>query len=93
MKVMKFGGSTIKTPQLVDRVAKIIHDDPAKKVVVISALHGQTNEIREYVSKIRTEKKEIDLFIENIRTRHNSLAKQAITHKEILNRIKSQMND
>ena len=87
MKVMKFGGSTFKTPEMINNVANIIINTEGKKVVVISALHGQTNEIREYISKIRTEKKEIDTFIDNIRIKHFSFAKKAISDKKILKNV------
>jgi len=87
MKVMKFGGSTFKTPEMVNKVVEIIRRDIGETVVVVSALHGQTNEIREYISKIRTEKKEIDNFIKKIREKHNSFAKNTISNNEILQNV------
>lgn len=87
MRVSKFGGSTIKTPEMVDSVVEIIKKDIGNNVVVISALHRQTNEIREYISKIRTEKKEIDGFIKNIRNRHVGFSKKTIFDKRILEEV------
>lgn len=84
---MKFGGSTIKTPDLIKQVVDIISNADGKKVIVISALHGQTNEIREYISKIRTEREEIDSFITKLRTKHNKLAKESISDKKILEKV------
>ena len=46
MKVMKFGGATIKDPKMMKDVGNIIQKERKKKVVVVSALYGQTNEIR-----------------------------------------------
>ncbi len=87
MKVMKFGGSTFKTPEMLEQVVEIIKKDRGKAVVVVSALHGQTNEIRDYISKIRTEKKEIDGFIKKLRNRHVSFAKSTISDKDILQKV------
>lgn len=84
---MKFGGSTFKTPAMMQQVVDIIKKDAGNVVVVVSALHGQTNEIREYISKIRTEKKEIEEFIKNIREKHFAFAKQVIKNKEILQSV------
>ena len=84
MKVMKFGGSTIKNPKMMKKVGDIIKKDKSKKAVVVSALLRQTNEIREYLRKIRTEKKEIEAFIQNIRHKHEHMAEKAIPDEDIL---------
>jgi len=84
MKVMKFGGSTIKNLKMIDRVGELIKMEKRKKVIVVSALYRQTNEIREFLTKIRTDKTEIDSFISKIRTKHRSFAKSAIDNKKIL---------
>lgn len=84
MKVMKFGGSTIKTPKMLDKVGELIKHDKGPKVIVVSALYHQTNDIREYISQIRTEKTEIDTFISNIVKKHKSLAEKSIKNKLIL---------
>jgi aspartate kinase len=93
MKVMKFGGSTIRTPDMVEKVIDLIKSDDEKKVIVISALHGQTNEIREYISRIRTERKEIDSFIKKITDRHIEFAKKTVTKKEILKDVLENLNN
>jgi aspartate kinase len=87
MKVMKFGGSTFKTPERLERVVEIVRKDAGKNVIVVSALHGQTNEIREYISKIRTDKEEIDSFIGHLRKRHVAFAKNIISDKKILKNV------
>ena len=92
MKVMKFGGSTIKNPKMIKKVGEIIQKEVGKNVVVVSALHGQTNEIREYIKKIRTEKEEIDNFIQKIRQRHEFLAANAIPDKDILKKVLKEVN-
>ena len=87
MKVMKFGGSTIKNPMMIKKVGDIIQKQEGDIIVVVSALYGQTSEIREYLQKIRTKTQEIDTFIQNIRSKHENLIKGAIVDKEILSTV------
>jgi aspartate kinase len=92
MKVMKFGGSTIRNPKMMDEVANIIKNEPEKKVVVVSALYGQTNEIRQYLKRIRQEEEKIDSFIGKIRNRHELLAQQVIIKKDIQDEVLRSLN-
>jgi aspartate kinase len=87
MKVMKFGGSSIKTPKLMKKVAEVIKNERDDKVIVVSALSGQTNEIREYLKTIETEKKDINAFVSAIFMRHKEMAFSVITDQEILDRV------
>ena len=53
MKVLKFGGTSVGTPQRMKDVAKLINDGE-KKIVVLSAMSGTTNtliEIADYLYK------------------------------------------
>ena len=53
MKVLKFGGTSVGTPQRMKEVAKLITDGE-KKIVVLSAMSGTTNslvEISDYLYK------------------------------------------
>ena len=57
MKVMKFGGTSVGTPQRMKNVAGLI-DDGERNFVVLSAMSGTTNsllEISDYLSKGNTE--------------------------------------
>ena len=57
MKVMKFGGTSVGTPQRMKNVAELI-DDGERNFVVLSAMSGTTNsllEISDYLSKGNTE--------------------------------------
>ncbi|UCH89971.1 MAG: hypothetical protein JSV49_04835, partial [Thermoplasmata archaeon] len=93
MKVMKFGGSTIKNPKMIKKVGEIIQAEEKEKVVVVSALYGQTNEIREYITNVRTEKNEIDDFIAKIRSKHNSMALGVIPDKKISMKVMRILNN
>ena len=53
MKVMKFGGTSVGTPQRMKEVVKLI-TDKEHKIVVLSAMSGTTNtlvEISDYLYK------------------------------------------
>jgi aspartate kinase len=98
MKVMKFGGSTIKNLTMIKRVGKVIKNTTDSPVVVVSALFGQTNEIREYIDKIRsnnerTNKEEISSFINKIRKRHKTIAGKLIADKSILSSVNEAVED
>lgn len=92
MKVMKFGGSTIKDPEMMQIAGDIVKNEEEEKAVVMSALFRQTNEIREYIGKIRTEKEEIDSFVQYIRDKHEFVAKKVITDKAILDEVTENLN-
>ena len=54
MKVLKFGGTSVGTPQRMQEVSKLITADGEAKLVVLSAMSGTTNtlvEISEYLYK------------------------------------------
>ena len=53
MKVLKFGGTSVGTPQRMKEVVKLINDGE-QKIVVLSAMSGTTNmlyEISDYLHK------------------------------------------
>ncbi len=54
MKVLKFGGTSVGTPQRMKDVARLITEDAQPKMVVLSAMSGTTNtlvEISDYLYK------------------------------------------
>ena len=54
MKVLKFGGTSVGSPQRMKEVAKLITTDGQQKIVVLSAMSGTTNtlvEIANYLYK------------------------------------------
>ncbi|MEP7165798.1 MAG: aspartate kinase [Ferruginibacter sp.] len=52
MKVMKFGGTSVGTPQRMKEVAKLITSDAENKIVVLSALSGTTNTLIEISNQL-----------------------------------------
>ena len=54
MKVLKFGGTSVGTPQRMQEVSKLVTADGETKLVVLSAMSGTTNtlvEISDYLYK------------------------------------------
>ena len=50
MKIMKFGGTSVGKPERMHEVAKLITKDVESKIVVLSALSGTTNALRERIT-------------------------------------------
>ena len=58
MKVLKFGGTSVGSPQRMQEVSKLITEDGQAKFVVLSAMSGTTNtlvEIAGYLYNHNTE--------------------------------------
>ncbi len=53
MKILKFGGTSVGTPEGMNQIRKIISADEHKKVVVLSALSGVTNSLVEIGERLR----------------------------------------
>lgn len=71
IKVLKFGGTSVGSVDAMERTATIIQNDPAKKVVVVSAMSGVTNTL---IACIR-ERPPTEEFIDTLRNKYASCAK------------------
>lgn len=88
--VHKFGGSCLATPELTVRCSRIAMDafnSPRKAVVVVSALKGQTNLIREMLDRLLAGDNGIDNFMEEVRARHQYIAQSTIMDRHIRSAI------
>ncbi len=81
MKVMKFGGSSLKDGESMLRVGEIITNDPKPKVVVISAVQSVTDRLLEFISDVRTEQ-EVQDFVRHMKDTHVSLLRDIATSME-----------
>ncbi len=81
MKVLKFGGSSVGTPEAIKRVKKIVESQKSPCVVVISAFRGVTDQIIRISEMARTRNEEYAREIEDIRRRHHEVVVQLITRK------------
>ncbi len=86
MKVLKFGGTSVGTPQRMKDVVKLIADGE-KKIVVLSAMSGTTNtlvEIADYMYKKNQEgANETINQLERIYRRHVEEIYSTVTYKEL----------
>ncbi|NLI73544.1 MAG: aspartate kinase [Euryarchaeota archaeon] len=69
MKVLKFGGSSLKDGISMKRVGSIISSDDDEIIIVISAIYGVTDSLIEFMSMPRQEQ-DVQWFIRNLRDRH-----------------------
>ena len=69
MKVLKFGGSSLKDGPSMKKVGAIIAADDEEKVVVVSAIQGVTDSLIEFMSEVRQEE-DVQRFIRELRDRH-----------------------
>ena len=53
MKVQKFGGTSVGSPQRIKNVASLITSFPGKNIIVLSAMSGTTNSLLEITSAIK----------------------------------------
>jgi len=81
MKVMKFGGSSLKDGESMLRVGKIITSDPEPKIVVVSAVQSVTDRLVDFMSELRTEQ-EIQDFVRHMREIHVTLLRDIATSME-----------
>jgi aspartate kinase len=71
-KVAKFGGNCVSSPEMYDRIAKILQADRSRKFVVVSAITGVTDSLLEALARPR-EEREIDRYIADVRRMHVGL--------------------
>jgi len=84
MKILKFGGSSLKSGEGIHRVCKIIANDDEWKVVVVSAISGVTEELITFVSQMRKED-EVEAFIKNMEDKHLALLNDSVKNEALRN--------
>jgi len=78
-KVHKFGGSSVADAACMQRVARIIEDDPAaRKAVVLSACRGVTDALLTLVSLAERQDPTLDDRIQDLRMRHVGIARELL---------------
>ena len=80
MKVLKFGGTSVGSPERMKNVANIICDGN-RKIVVLSAVSGTTNKLVE-ISNLAEKKQKNDAFreIENLEKRYTVFLDELYNH-------------
>ncbi len=78
-KVHKFGGSSVADAACMERVAKIIENDPAtRKAVVLSACKGVTDALLGLIALAEADSPELDDRLRELRERHVGTARQLL---------------
>ncbi|OPY32417.1 MAG: putative aspartokinase [Methanomassiliicoccales archaeon PtaU1.Bin124] len=82
MRVLKFGGSSLKTAPSMLEVGQIIMTDKERKVVVVSAVSGVTESLLQFIAQPRKEA-EVREFIKKTRDLHAKLIDEAVRSEKI----------
>ncbi len=96
MKVLKFGGTSIGTPERIRGVKKIIESQSSSCVIVVSAFQGITDELKHISELASTTNDEYKVLLEKIILKHIEYVKQLIIKDKqdvILEDIKYIFND
>src|SRR5438552_7100466 len=70
MIVMKFGGTSVGSAPMIERVTHIIAAAPPERIVVISAMSGVTDAILDVLRRVTRDEGAIDPFLTDLRRRH-----------------------
>jgi aspartokinase/homoserine dehydrogenase 1 len=90
MKVLKFGGTSVGSPERIRGVIKIIESQVSSCVVVVSAFQGVTDELKQICELASGRKEEYKAILGKSITKHEDFAKQLLTktrQKIILEKI------
>ena len=73
--VMKFGGTSVRDADALDRLCHIVRSDTRRRLVVVSALSGVTDQLVDLANRATAgESEALSKTIEALRTRHVDLA-------------------
>jgi bifunctional aspartokinase / homoserine dehydrogenase 1 len=82
MKVLKFGGTSIGTPERIKGVKKIIESQTTPCLVVVSAFHGITDDLKHLSELASTRDEAYEALLNQIIEKHIEFSRQLITgHK------------
>jgi bifunctional aspartokinase / homoserine dehydrogenase 1 len=92
MKVLKFGGTSVGSPERIRGVKKIIESQSSPCVIIVSAFQGITDELKQISELASSRNDEYKLFLEKAEHKHTEYAKQLINkdrQTEVLEKIRS----
>ncbi len=96
MKVLKFGGSSINSPEEILRVKKIIESQEEQIVIVVSAFHGMTDMLIDLSQRAATRDKSFFRIFNEIEKKHietvNGLFEEPLREK-VMNMISVYLKD
>lgn len=99
MKVFKFGGASLKSPEAIRNMASIIQNSQLKKLVVVVSAMGKTTNNLEALFNLVTQREDPLIKFQEIVDYHLEISGQLITEKgnqdkidQIINQLKSMLN-
>lgn len=94
MKVMKFGGTSVGSPQRIKNVAALIENESGKKFVVLSAMSGTTNNLVEIYTALKNgNKDEAVVLTEKLRKKYADVIKDMYDSSEYIDKAVKTVND
>jgi aspartokinase/homoserine dehydrogenase 1 len=90
LKVLKFGGSSLKTGDSMRQVAGIICAEKERKAVVLSAVSGVTEMLVQFISLTRSEG-DVDAFMKRITKVHTDLVDEALSSVKYRTQAKEEL--
>ncbi|MBN1416265.1 MAG: bifunctional aspartate kinase/homoserine dehydrogenase I [Bacteroidales bacterium] len=91
MKVLKFGGTSIGTAENILRIKKIIENQKEPVIIVISALHGVTDQLIELCTHAAAKDKNFFRLYNEIEIKHLEAIK-ALFEEPMLTEVQSRIN-
>ena len=78
MKVLKFGGTSVGTPERIRGVKKIIDSQASPCIIVVSAFQGVTDQLKQIGELASIRNEEYKVHLEKIANSHAEFTKQLI---------------
>ncbi len=82
MKVLKFGGTSVGSPERIRNVKKIIEAQSTPCLIVVSAFQGITDELKHLSELAASRDDQYELLLEKVITKHIDFSKQLIAGKK-----------
>ncbi len=73
LRIMKFGGSSLREGDDLVHIAELVRDQQGPRVLVVSALQGVTDRLLDALPKVRDDPDAVDPFLAWMRERHDTV--------------------
>jgi aspartokinase/homoserine dehydrogenase 1 len=96
MKVLKFGGTSVGSPERIREVKKIIESQISPCVIVVSAFQGITDELKQVSELASKRSDEYKVLLDKIILKHTEFVRQLILNEKqdaLLEVIEKHFND
>jgi len=92
MRVLKFGGSSLRDADGMRRVGQIVKSCGPGAIVVISAVQGVTDSLVSFMSRVRSEE-EVQAFVSELRNRHMAILNEVAEDEAVRRAAAEQLNE